>query len=225
MPDFELSPSDFAFLWQECKRCFYLKVTLGFGRPRMAFPQIFGAIDRAMTACYNGRPTRAIAASMPGGTIRSGQKWVHSRPIELGVEDCTCSISGRLDSLLELDDGTWGVIDFKTSRVSGPHIPMYSRQLHAYAYALENPASGRSGLEPITKLGLLVYEPSTFEHTINQAANLAGEVRYIDIPRNDTAFLDFLRQVLAVLSQPAPPEPAPDCPWCAYRRASRESGL
>ena len=225
MPDFKFSPSDFAFLWQECKRCFYLKVALGFGRPRMAFPQIFGAIDKAMTTCYNGRPARATATGMPDGIIRSGQKWVHSRPIDLGMEDCTCYISGRLDSLIELDDGAWGVIDFKTSRVSGPHIPIYSRQLHAYAYALENPASGRPGLGPITKLGLLVYEPSTFEHTTDQAATLAGEVRYIDIPRNDTAFFDSLREVIAVLSQPAPPEPAPDCPWCAYRRDSRESGL
>ena len=29
----KLSPSDFAFLWQECKRCFYLKNVTGFQRP------------------------------------------------------------------------------------------------------------------------------------------------------------------------------------------------
>ncbi len=225
MTNFKLSPSDFAFLWQECKRCFYLQVAMGFDRPRMAFPGIFGVIDKAMTACYSGRPARAIAAGMPDGIIRSGQKWVRSRPIDLGIEDCTCFISGRLDSLIELDDGAWGIIDFKTSRVSGPHIPLYSRQLHAYAHALENPASGQPALGRIARLGLLVYEPSTFEHAIDRAATLAGEVKYIDIPRNDAAFLDFLRQVVAVLSQPLPPEPAPDCPWCAYRRASRESGL
>ena len=30
-----LSPSDFAFLWEQCKRCFYLKVVHGIRQPSM----------------------------------------------------------------------------------------------------------------------------------------------------------------------------------------------
>jgi hypothetical protein len=35
-----LSPSDFAFLWEECKRCFYLKIVSGFRRPGGPMPKI-----------------------------------------------------------------------------------------------------------------------------------------------------------------------------------------
>ena len=44
--NWKLSPSDFAFLWEECKRCFYLKVARGFYRPRTPFPGIFSVIDQ-----------------------------------------------------------------------------------------------------------------------------------------------------------------------------------
>jgi hypothetical protein len=222
MKEFKLSPSDFAFLWEECKRCFYLKVARGFDRPRMAFPKIFGTIDKAMTACYSGMHTQAIASGMPEGVIRLGQKWVRSRPIELGMGKRTCSISGRLDALIEFKNDTYGVIDFKTSSARGEHIPLYSRQLHAYAYALENPPPRELPLGPITRLGLLVFEPSTFAHHSDETATLTGGLTWVEMPRDDAAFFDFLDQVVSVLSQPVPPEPAPDCMWCAYRQASRE---
>ncbi|MBN1136714.1 MAG: PD-(D/E)XK nuclease family protein [Anaerolineae bacterium] len=222
MKEFKLSPSDFAFLWEECKCCFYLKVVRKFDRPHMAFPGIFRAIDSAMTACYNGRRTLAIADGMPDGIIRLGQKWVRSRPIDLGIKGCTCHISGRLDALVELENNTWGVIDFKTTKARGEHISLYSRQLHAYAHALENPARPPliSGL--VTNLGLLVFEPTSFVHNTDQTADLKGRITWVEIRRNDAAFFDFLCQVAAVLSQPEPPDPAPDCPWCAYRQDSRE---
>ena len=127
--------------------------------------------------------------------------------------------------MVEFDDGTFGVIDFKTSSARGEHIPLYSRQLHAYAYALENPAPGQLALAPITRLGLLVFEPSNFVHLSEETANLAGKLTWIEMPRDDVAFLDFLRQVVSVLSQPRPPEPAVDCTWCGYRKASRETNL
>jgi hypothetical protein len=225
MKEYKLSPSDFAFLWEECKCCFYLKVVRGFDRPRMAFPSIFGAIDRAMTACYNGMHAQAIATGMPAGIIRFGQKWVRSQPIPVGTEGRTCCISGRLDALIELEDNTWGVIDFKTSKAHGPRIPLYSRQLHAYAYALENPARGPLAFGPVTTLGLLVFEPASFVHNTDETADLKGRLTWVEMRRDDAAFIDFLGQVIAVLSQPEPPDPAPGCPWCAYRQDSREFGM
>lgn len=222
MKEYKLSPSDFAFLWEECKRCFYLKVARGFPRPRMAFPQIFNAIDSAMTARYNGMHAQAITSGTPDGVIRFGQKWVRSRPIPVGTEGRTCCISGRLDALIELDNDTWGVIDFKTSKARGEHLALYSRQLHAYAYALENPARDPLAMGPVTKLGLLVFEPFKFVHNIDQTADLKGSLTWIEIPRDDGAFFDFMRQVISVLAQPAPPEPDPDCMWCLYRQLSQE---
>jgi len=53
----------------------------------------------------------------------------------------------------------YGVIDFKASNPSTDSARMYSRQLHAYAYALEHPAPGKLSLSPVTKLGLLYFYP------------------------------------------------------------------
>jgi hypothetical protein len=46
--NWKLSPSDFAFLWEECQRCFYLKVVRQFYRPWSPMPKIFTKIDGIM---------------------------------------------------------------------------------------------------------------------------------------------------------------------------------
>jgi hypothetical protein len=52
-------------------------------------------------------------------------------------------IRGKVDVLVECDDGSLGVVDFKTTVPKPDHVATYSRQLHAYAWALEHPASDR----------------------------------------------------------------------------------
>ena len=49
---YKLSPSDFGFLYDECKKCFYHKVKHGLNRPRGIMPSIFTKIDYAYN---NGR--------------------------------------------------------------------------------------------------------------------------------------------------------------------------
>jgi hypothetical protein len=53
-PPWILSPSDFAFLWDDCPRCFYRKIVEKERRPRSPFPSVFGKIDRAMKQHYLG---------------------------------------------------------------------------------------------------------------------------------------------------------------------------
>ena len=48
----KLSPSELTFLWDECPRCFYLKVVHKFNRPWGAFPGIFSRIDKLMKDYY-----------------------------------------------------------------------------------------------------------------------------------------------------------------------------
>jgi hypothetical protein len=225
MSNFKLSPSDFAFLWEECKRCFYLKVVQGFPRPPSIFPRIFMVIDSKMNACFDGVRAEGIAAGVPSGVVAYGQKWVQSQPIAAPDSPSTCFIRGRFDTVVAFDDGTYGVIDFKTTGSGAAHLAIYSRQLHAYAYALENPALGKFALGPISRLGLLVFRPHDFVNQGGDAASLEGSMRWIEIPRDDDAFLQFIGQVISVLEQPEPPESAPSCRWCQYREASRETGF
>ena len=217
----KLSPSDFGFLWQECKRCFYLKVVGGFQRPAIPMPKVFTLIDSQMKTYFMGKRTEAIAIGMPNGTIDYAGKRVESASILIKTLSTPCFIRGNFDTVVKFDDNSFGVIDFKTSQVKPEHVSNYARQLHAYAYALENPAEGKFGLKPISRLGLLMFEPSLFSSKVDGSASLVGNLTWVELPRDDNAFLDFLADVLLVLDQPAPPDSSPMCQWCKYREASR----
>ncbi len=223
--NWRLSPSDFAFLWEECKCCFYLKLVHDFPRPRSVMPKIFTVIDSEMKKCFSGKRTETIAPGLPAGTIQHGEKWVESAPIALQDRASQCHIRGKSDTVVAFDDGTYGVIDFKTSSTKEEHLPLYGRQLHAYAHALENAAPGRFALRPVRKLGLLVFGPETFSTDGNGRVSLVGPLRWMEIPRYEPGFFDFLKEVVSLLDQPSPPAPGAACDWCQYREASRRTGL
>jgi hypothetical protein len=223
--NWKLSPSDFAFLWQECKRCFYLKVALNQQRPRSVMPKIFTVIDEEMKRHFAGRRANEAVPGLPPGTFRFDVDWVESLPIRAPGHSSTCFIRGKLDSLIQFDDKSYAVVDFKTSGQKEGHIALYARQLHAYAHALENAAPGRAALKPIRRLGLLVFEPDAFAAAREGKASLSGSLAWMEIPRDDAAFERFLGEVLTVLELPAPPPPSPGCEWCNYRDAGRKSGL
>lgn len=80
---FRLAPSDFAFLWEECRRCFYLKAHKTLYRPRAPFPSIFGSIDLAMKRHLRGLRTTDVIPDMPPGIFlcEDNDAWVECRPI------------------------------------------------------------------------------------------------------------------------------------------------
>lgn len=80
---FRLAPSDFAFLWNECKRCFYFKAHKKLYRPRAPFPSIFGTIDSGMKTHFRGLPTQKLIPEMKPGTFlcEENDAWVECKPI------------------------------------------------------------------------------------------------------------------------------------------------
>ncbi len=221
----KLSPSDLTFLWDECQRCFYLKVVHGFSRPFSPMPKIFNQIDKLMKDFFEGKPTVEISSALPDGVVRFGEKWVTSQPIALPNHHSSCFIKGKFDTVVEFADQSFGIVDFKTSAAKPEHIPFYSRQLHAYAYALENPAPGNLSLSPISRLGLLCVEPVQMDRTQSGQVAYLGNVTWLDCPKDNRQFLDFIDQVLTIIEQPSPPPSNPECIWCKYRDTARSNGL
>ena len=219
----KLSPSDLTFLWDECKRCFYLKVVHQFTRPSAPFPRIFGIIDTLMNTYFQGKTSDELSPDLPEGVFKYGEKWVVSQPIVLPNHTSQCFILGRFDTVVAFSDGTYAVVDFKTTEPKPGHIPFYSRQLHAYAYALEHPAPGKFALSPITKLGLFCVEPTAIDRYKDGRIAYIGEVSWLEIPKDETQFLDFIGEVLTVLEQTEPPPPGPRCGYCQYREQTRSS--
>ncbi len=222
-PTYKLSPSDLTFLWDECQRCFYLKVVHKFNRPSMAFPKIFTRIDRLMKDFFYQLPTDEISPSLPPGHVAFADKWVHSAPITTPGRAASCYIRGIFDTVLHFEDRSYAVVDFKTTQPKQEHISFYSRQLHAYSYALENPQPGKFTLSPVATLGLLCVEPVQMTRT--RQGNLAyeGQVTWLECPKDDLVFLEFIDQALAVLEAPEPPAANPKCGFCGYREAARQT--
>jgi len=100
-------------------------------------------------------------------------------------------------------------------------VAFYGRQLHAYTFALERPAPGKFGLNPISKLGLLVVEPVDMDMTPEGQIAYIGNVSWLECPRDDNGFLGFLDEVLTVLEAPELPASGEKCGFCKYRNAAR----
>ncbi len=222
MTTFKLSPSDFAFLWEQCKRCFYLKVVHGIRQPSMPMARIFKVIEELQMELYEGKPTSEVSADLPPGIIRCGERWVESDVIQPPGKESSCYLLGKLDSLIEFEDKSWGVLDFKTTKVKSDYIHLYSRQLNSYAYGLENPSKRtRPGkepplaLSPISKIGLLCFEPSALSQPTVGRHSYEGDVAWIEMEKNFDGFLGFLSEVLDLL-EGSMPEPTSSCNWCNY---------
>ena len=213
-----LAPSDLTFLWQECQRCFWLKVRGVLRRPSAPFPKIFTRLDAQTKDYFSDKGSKDLSPDLPAGGIASGGLSVRSSPLAIPGHHIGLVIAGCLDTALAFEDGSYGIIDFKTSEPRAEHVEFYSRQLHAYAVAAENPAPGALRLAPVTRLGLLVVEPMAMVG-LDEAVAYTGQTHYVAIERDDDAFTAFLMQVLLVLERPEPPEASAHCSYCKYLKA------
>jgi hypothetical protein len=216
---FKLAPSEFAYLWEECPRCYY-EARHGLGRrPDTPFPGIFNRIEGAVCEHFDGRSPEAMAPQLPGGRLICRQRSISSAPIKVPGHEPTVSVAGRLDALAHFNTGGFGVVDFKVCAHSDDLTGRYQRQLWAYAHALEHPMRGDLPLQ-VSHLGLFVFESRTVADLTFQEHNwllLHMAPQWCPIERDEGAFLRFLSGVLDVLELPEPPPPDPSCKFCAYR--------
>lgn len=226
MNPYKLSPSMLTFFWDECPRCFYLQVVLGIARPPTAFPKVFGRIDNLMKNLFANQPASKISPDLPPGRVSMQGKWVTSEPIRFPEIEAACYLKGAFDSVISFDDGTYAVIDFKTSQPNPAHIGFYGRQLHAYAYALEHAAPNSLALHPVERLGLLYLDPVDIDHSPESKRIVyGGQVTWTEIPLEMVKFEEFMRGVLSLLSLKEPPPAAETCGFCAYREEARRHGF
>ena len=218
---FKLSPSDFGFLYDECKKCFYLKVKYNFDRPRSPMPSIFTKIDGIMKNYFESKSPKDITEDLPDGKVEFGDKWIQSKPFSDKKTGNKCFIKGKTDTVLGFNDKTYGVVDFKTTSVKESNITKYSRQLHAYALALENAAEGKPSLSPIAKIGLFVVEPKKLIKNEEGKYLFENAVSWQEIKRDDEVFLEFLREVMSLLHQNKMPNSGHYCSYCKYIKDSK----
>lgn len=225
MPErYAVWPSSLAFLYEECKRCFYLDHVEGFQRPRTPFPQVFDRIDDAMKRFFEGRDVDEIAGELPPGTLSVPRSTLVSRPFVPGDLDVELFVRGRLDALAAFDEGGFGVVDFKTTERDPERLERYRPQLEAYAHALEHPAEGSLEQSPVTKLGLVCVEPTGMR--ISEGSYVfETEPTWHGVDRDPDGFLETMGDVADLLARKRPPMPARDCTFCTYRQRAQQTGL
>ena len=160
----KLSPSKFHFGFDNCQRCYYLDIKEGITQPG-SFPGVFSKLDVIHKNFFIGQHTSDVLTDIPAGTFIKGpgDKFLESELIEFDDPNKNCFISGKGDAFLELDDGTYAIIDFKTSmKVKKEEwISNYFMQESAYAVMWEERVK-----EPITQLVTLIAndtnEPQVF---------------------------------------------------------------
>lgn len=218
--NYKLSPSDLTYLFASCKYCFSLKVKHDITQPSMPMPGIFSAIAGKQKEFYSGRRTESFCTELPPGVVEYGEKWVESTPIKSSGGAVSCYIKGRFDLVVKFDRGKYGVIDCKTASPSEMKTQMYGRQLQAYTFALENPATGKLSLAPITKLGLFYFEPTALEQINPEEQAFRGRLVWHEVERDDKGFMDFMTSVINILeSDEVYPHTCERCEYCRQSKA------
>ncbi len=206
---YKLSPSDFAYLYEECKHCYYLKIRKGIGRPQLPFPGVFSAINTRLQGNMIGKNLREFSSALPEGIVESQEGFVGSQP----VDGTKVYVKGKYDLLVRLPDNTYMIIDLKLSSPSEEKIAKYQSQLWSYVYAFEHPAQGEP--KKITRGGLLIFYPDTVSFA-DGVASLTFPPTWLEVPIDRNAFSNFIAEVSGLLEGPTPPE-NPNCNWCKYR--------
>ncbi len=206
---YKLSPSDFAYLYEECKCCYYLKIKHGIFRPSLPFPGIFSALNSRLQGTLIGKSLRELSPVLPEGIVESQEGFVESKV----VPGTNLYIKGKYDLLVKQPDNSYLIVDFKISEPHEDKISKYRSQLQSYHYAFENPVHGES--KEITKLGLIIMYPDKVEFKDEQAF-ISFPPRWLEIELKKDSFLEFMKEVHSLLDGPTPPE-NPSCKWCDYR--------
>jgi len=205
----KLSPSDFAYLYEECKLCYYLKIKHGIYQPSMPMPGVFSAMNTRLQGSVVGHNLQTLSQDLPDGVVVNQEGWVDS----VIVPDTSVYIKGKYDLLVENPDKTFTLVDLKISSPGDDKIEKYKTQLNAYKFALENPKSG-SPIK-ITKLALLIFYPDEVIYKDNNTF-VSFPPKWLNVPLETEGFVSFIKGIDKLLSGPAPEE-GKSCKWCKYR--------
>lgn len=211
---YKLSPSDFAYLYEDCKLCFWLKIKQGIMPPKSPFPGIFSSMNSMMQNQMVGKSLREFGKDLPDIKVVNQEGWVKSQLIQ----GTNVYVSGKYDLLCDNGDGTHTIIDLKISKPEIEKIDKYKTQLGSYKYALEHAEVGEN--LKISRLALLIFYPESVKFD-EGGAIMDLPAKWFEIPIDDEGFVGFMEEIDQLLAGPAPAE-SETCGLCQYRHSGEE---
>src|SRR3972149_8368428 len=207
---YKLSPSDFKYLYEDCKHCYYQKVRHNITLPSIGMPGVFSKMNALLQNAIIGMDLQEINSQLPPGKVEVKEGFLKSQPIPSARD---CYISGRFDIASQLEDGTYAVIDFKITDPTEDKIQKFFPQLHAYKFALENPIFGAP--KKVSKMGVVTISPEEISFP-GENVVFKAKPQFFPIEEDMERFFAFILEVSKLLAGPVPKE-NPDCAWCKYR--------
>lgn len=208
---YKLSPSDFRYLFEDCKHCYYLKVKSQITLPSIGIPGVFMKMNSMLQETIMGMGLNELNANLPPGKVDTKEGFLKSAPIPPSK---SCYIVGKFDILSNLGDGTYAVIDFKITDPSEEKLQKFTHQLHAYKFALENPLNGNPA-KKISKMGVVAISPQEIAFHKGHIF-FRSKPQWFEIRENMEGFYNFIDEVAELLKGDLP-APSQNCLWCQYR--------
>ena len=195
------SPSEFAFGYSGCKRCYYdLKVNdvrINFG-----FPSIFSKIDSIQKKFYHNKSSKYLNTNkVPEGIIKTDYAKLHKSEVLYDHKDRAFQLRGKIDAYIDHKD-FFSIIDFKVTNINEKKSLTYMTQLNSYAIMFEKPDQNYLKLNPVKNLGIFCFEPENL--ILKNTPALEMSTQYFEIKRNDDLYLKFITDVIDFLEGDIP---------------------
>lgn len=206
-----LSPSSFYGI--RCPRCLWLEYWHGLKFPANLALQL--QLSRLQEAAYDGVDSSVISSDLPKGHVTKYKKRFTSQPVKVNGEETRWKIYGEIDLLVHHNDSTYSIVDGKVSMKmdEAALIESYWTQLEAYVFSFENPLAGDP--MPIKSIGLLQWRIDNSLHLENNTKGFSVEHRYIQLPRREKEFQEFLAKFIGIIEGDFP-NSGSECENCAF---------
>jgi hypothetical protein len=206
----KLSPNTLN-LFLECKRCFYLQVNRGVGRPQGIFPSLPGGMDGVLKKYFDEYRAGGTLPPIIEGKFEA--KLINPLPKSLMLKDdeLQAVLIGKLDEALDYGDETYAPFDYKTRGYPPKEeiIPAYQLQMDVYDLLLEK------NMFPTRHLAYLAY----FYPTTGQLhENFPFVLEIKELKTNPERAHQVFSDAVNLLREDEIPAPAKTCPYCAWAR-------
>ena len=218
----ELSPSSLDFQINKCHRCFYLSKKLGIQTNNFP-PPVFNQLDLIQKKFFVCKDTSFISEKLPKGRFLKDNELPKkiSSSLLKDKKGRDFKLVGIPDLVIEFEDKTYGIIDFKTTKISEKKADFYKFQLEAYATIFENPGEINSIktplLSPVIKLAILQFDPLVIENKNGMNCNFIFDIGYVELEnRIYEKLIDRVTLALDILQMNEPPVINENCNDCAF---------
>lgn len=198
------------YILLECPKCFWLKVKLGIYRPEKPVASITNGLDRVFKLYFDNYREEKTLPPVLDGQIPGRLIDVLPKAYYYHDNDSGLLFWGKLDEVIDFEDGTFAAFDHKTRGSSAPSVhPAHQLQMDSYTLLLDENA------KPTKKVAYLAYWLPK-EGELHQGVPFKVEVKKITTAPERVR--DLLLKTALILKSSEPPAAAGDCIFCKWAK-------